>query len=379
MKYYIIAGEASGDLHGGNLIKALKSLDGNAQFRCWGGDYMQETSGLELVRHYRDTAYMGIIEVIKHLPSIFRNLKACKEDILRFNPDVVILIDYPGFNLRVAKFLKKKGVKVFYYISPQVWAWHASRVPMMKKNIDQMFVILPFEPAFFAHYNWSVSYLGHPLLDAIDNETKQENSSTGMQDLLHDANKPIIALLPGSRRQEVTRILPQMLAVQASFPDFQFVVAGVPSLPKNLYESILQGNPIPVVYGQTHRLLRRARAALVASGTATLETALLNVPQVVCYRANPISIAIARKLVKVPYISLVNLIAGKEVVKELIQKDFNSVNLENELRLLLTEGSPKRTEMLQQYELLRRQLGSSGVSERVAAKMITLLKAGNHL
>ncbi len=379
MKYYIIAGEASGDLHGGNLIKALKSNDGNAQFRCWGGDYMQETSGSELVRHYKDTAYMGIIEVIKHLPSIFRNLKACKEDILRFNPDVVILIDYPGFNLRIAQFLKKKGVKVFYYISPQVWAWHASRVPMMKKNIDELFVILPFEQDFFARYDWSVSYFGHPLLDAIDNETKQENNSSDMQDLLHETGKPIIALLPGSRKQEVKRILPQMLTVQASFPDFQLVVAGVPSLPSSLYESVLQGTPVPIVYGQTHQLLRRARAALVASGTATLETALLNVPQVVCYRANPISIAIARKLVKVPYISLVNLIAGKEVVKELIQQAFNSVNLEKELRPLLTEGSPKRTEMLREYELLRRQLGGSGVSERVAANMITLLKAGNHL
>lgn len=374
MKYYIIAGEASGDLHGGNLILSLKAKDSMAEFRCWGGDYMQETSGVDLVKHFKDTAYMGIIEVIKHLPGIFRNLNYCKQDILSFSPDVVILIDYPGFNLRIAKFLTQKNIPVFYYISPQVWAWHSSRVKKMKKYISHLFVILPFEQDFFSRHNWSVHYFGHPLLDEIDDEKKRQNRENIVQDLNAAFDKPIIALLPGSRRQEVGRILPEMLKCISFFPDYKFVIAGVSSVSSDLYHNIVKGYNVPVIFGQTHALIQCARVALVASGTATLETALLNTPQIVCYRANPVSMAIARKIVRVPYISLVNLIAGKEVVKELIQQEVNTGNLVRELQALLDENSHVRKSMITEYKLLRQRLGSKGVSEKIAEAMIRFLK-----
>ncbi|OWY21435.1 lipid-A-disaccharide synthase [Sphingobacteriales bacterium UPWRP_1] len=373
MKYYLIAGEASGDLHGGNLIKALKHADANAQFRCWGGEHMQQASGNELVKHYKDTAFMGLVEVLRHFRAILKNISFCKADIVQFKPDVVILIDYPGFNLRIAKYVNELEIKIFYYVSPQVWAWHQSRVKFMKKHIDSLFVILPFEPAFFSKFGWSVLYFGHPLLDAIDNEKKHAVSNNTMQTLLPVWNKPVIALLPGSRRQEVTRILPTMLKMAGKFPQYQFVVAGVGSLPEALYQSITAMSGVPVVYGQTHHLLQQATAALVASGTATLETALLNVPQVVCYRANPVSVIIARRLVKVPYISLVNLIAQKEVVTELIQQDFTETRLQKALADILPNGGA-RQKMLEAYAQLRIMLGNSGVSDKVAEAMVALLK-----
>ncbi|OWY25357.1 lipid-A-disaccharide synthase [Sphingobacteriales bacterium UPWRP_1] len=373
MKYYLIAGEASGDLHGGNLIKALKNADVNAQFRCWGGEHMQQASGNELVKHYKDTAFMGLVEVLRHLRAILKNISFCKADIAQFKPDVVILIDYPGFNLRIAKYVRKLGIKVFYYISPQVWAWHQSRVKFMKKNIDELFVILPFEPAFFSKFGWTVLYFGHPLLDEIDKEKKISDSMDTMQTLLPRWSKPVIALLPGSRRQEVTRILPLMVKMAAKFTQYQFVVAGVNSLPPQLYESVTAGSDVQVVFGHTRHLLGQATAALVASGTATLETALYNVPQVVCYRANPLSVAIARRLVKVPYISLVNLIAQKEVVTELIQQNFTETRLQKALAGILPNGA-ERQKMLEAYGQLRTNLGSSGVSNKVAQAMVALLK-----
>ncbi len=373
MRYYIIAGEASGDLHGSNLINALKHYDKAAEFRCWGGDLMEAASGTRLVKHYKDTAFMGLVEVVKHLKTILGLLKMCKQDIAFFNPDVVILIDYPGFNLRIAQFTKLAQITTFYYIAPQVWAWHRSRTKHLQKYTDFIFVILPFEVAFFKQHGIkNVAYFGHPMLDAIHTQDRVQATPAGAPQNLPVFDKPVIALLPGSRRQEVERILPVMASVQAFFPQYRFVVAGVGSLPVILYEKILNSLDIPVVFNQTQPLLRHAAAALVASGTATLETALLNVPQVVCYRANPLSVAIARWLVKVRFISLVNLIAGKEVVRELIQQNCTTKELTAELNHILPH-QPRRAVMLKNYALLHKKLGKKGVSAKVAQAMIKLL------
>lgn len=370
MKYYLIAGEASGDLHGANLIKALFTYDKNAQMRCWGGNLMQQ-AGATLVKHYKDLAFMGFVEVILNLKTIYQNIEFCKKDIIAYNPSVLILIDYPGFNLRIADFARKKGIQVFYYISPQVWAWNSKRVIKMKQNINQMFVILPFEKDFFAKYQWqNVHFVGHPLLDAIEN-----NKNACKEKLYLDPNKiGIIALLPGSRKQEIKIMLPIMLQVIKYYPNYQFVVAAAPSQPLELYKSIIKDTPVQVSLNKTYNLLQQSTAALVTSGTATLETALHNVPQVVCYKGNWLSYKIAKKLINIKYISLVNLIANKLVVHELIQNDLTYKNLVAELAQILPTGN-LRNAILQDYEQLKTLLGGVGASERAAKLMYNFLIA----
>lgn len=361
MKYYIIAGEASGDLHASNLMKAIKQKDQNADFRFWGGDLMQKQGGT-LVKHYRDLAFMGFLEVVQNLKTILNNIKFCKKDILENKPDVLILVDYPGFNLRIAKFAKELGIKVVYYISPQLWAWKEGRVETIKKYVDEMLVILPFEKDFYKKHQVEAHFVGHPLLDAIEGlppidiqEFKKEN---------HLNDKEIIALLPGSREQEVEKMLSLMLSVRDHFKNYQFVIAGAPSLPKEFYQKFVDDD-VHFVSNKTYDLLRCSKAALVTSGTATLETALLNIPEIVCYRTSTISYEIGKRVVKnIKFISLVNLIMDREIVKELIQKELNTENLVNELQKIL-EGQ-KRDKMLKNYELLREKLGGKGASEHAA-------------
>ncbi|SDQ83595.1 lipid-A-disaccharide synthase [Chryseobacterium soldanellicola] len=361
MKYYIIAGEASGDLHGSNLMKALKQKDPNAEFRFWGGDLMTAQGGT-LVKHYKDLAFMGFLEVAMNLRTILNNIKICKEDIKNHQPDILILVDYPGFNLRIAKFAKDLGIKVVYYISPQLWAWKEGRVEIIKKYVDEMMVILPFEEDFYKKHGVHSHFVGHPLLDAISGlqEINIENfkSENGLNE------KEIIALLPGSRKQEVEKMLEMMLSVRPYFKEYQFVIAGAPSLSKDFYQQYVDDN-VHFVSNKTYDLLRCSKAALVTSGTATLETALLNIPEVVCYRGSKISYAIAKRLVKnIKYISLVNLIMDREVVKELIQNDLNTKNLVEELKNIL--NGEKRTQLLREYELLKEKLGGSGASNNAA-------------
>jgi len=366
MKYYIIAGEASGDLHASNFVKALKLKNPSVQIRGWGGDLMQE-AGVDVVKHYKELAFMGFVEVAKNIRTILGNFKICKEDILNYQPDAVILVDYPGFNLRMAKWLKVNKIKVLYYISPQIWAWHQSRVKEIKKNVDRMFVILPFEQDFYAKYGMDVDFVGHPLLDVVQDYEPQE---------LPLAGKKMIALLPGSRRQEISLVLPEMLGVIDHFSDYQFIIAGAPSQSESFYRKVLANHPlaqkIPIIFGQTYDILAQADAALVTSGTATLEAALFEVPQVVCYKGSAISYAIAKRLVKVDYISLVNLIANEEMVKELIQKELNTENLTHELSIILdTNNQPK---IKTNYQRLKALLGNAGASERLAG--LVLLEQG---
>lgn len=365
MKYYIIAGEASGDLHASNLMKELKALDAKAEFRCWGGDLMK-AQGAELVKHYRDLAFMGFTEVLMNLRTILGNIDTCKKDILNYRPDVLILVDYPGFNLRIAEFAKAEGLKVFYYISPQIWAWKQSRVHKIKRVVDKMFVILPFEKAFYERFDYPVDFVGHPLLDAV--ATYSEKAFT----LSVQTEKPIIALLPGSRKQEISVMLPMMLSMQKYYPDHQFVIAGAPSQSKAFYQTFIQNTNVSIVYGETYPLLQKATAALVTSGTATLETALFGVPEVVCYKGGAISYMIARQLVKVKYISLVNLIMDREIVKELIQNELNEANLKAELDKLLEPTSRRR--MLENYEELKQKLGGTGASRHTAGLMVAALQ-----
>ncbi|KAA0129198.1 lipid-A-disaccharide synthase [Chryseobacterium sp. SN22] len=365
MKYYIIAGEASGDLHGSNLMKALKQKDPAAEFRFWGGDLMAKQGGT-LVKHYRDLAFMGFLEVAMNLRTILNNIKFCKEDIRNNKPDVLILVDYPGFNLRIAKFAKELGIKVVYYISPQLWAWKEGRVEIIKKYVDEMMVILPFEEDFYKKHGVHSHFVGHPLLDAIstleDLSIEKFKKENGLNE------KEIIALLPGSRKQEVEKMLAMMLSVRPYFKEYQFVIAGAPSLPKEFYQNYVDDN-VHFVSNKTYDLLRCSKAALVTSGTATLETALLNVPEVVCYRGSKVSYAIAKRLVKnIKYISLVNLIMDREVVKELIQNDLNTNNLVEELKKIL--ATEKRFEVFRDYELLREKLGGKGASEKAAEVIV---------
>ncbi|MBS1653460.1 MAG: lipid-A-disaccharide synthase [Bacteroidetes bacterium] len=363
MKYYIIAGEASGDLHGSNLIKELCLKDTAAQIRCWGGDLMHAAGGT-LVKHYRDLAFMGFVEVLKNLRTIFRNLAFCKEDILAYQPDVVILIDYPGFNLRIAKWAKANGLKVIYYISPQVWAWKENRVKMMKECIDKMLVILPFEKDYFKNkWNWDVEYVGHPLVEVIDSK----KIKTGVPAL---ADKPIIALLPGSRKQEIAIKLPVMLEVSKHFPGHQFIVAEAPSVENEFYQNLTQTYPnVSAVKNQTYELLLQAKAALVTSGTATLETALFAVPEAVCYKGSSISYQIAKRVIKVKYISLVNLIMDKLVVKEFIQQEMNVGNLVAELKDLLN-SSERKVSLQKDYADLHHLLSQGGNASAKAATSI---------
>ena len=370
MKYYIIAGEASGDLHGSNLMKELKKKDAQAEFRFWGGDLMQEQGGT-LVKHYRDLAFMGFAEVIMNLRTILGNIKFCKKDIQEFKPDAVILIDYPGFNLRVAEFVKSLGIKVYYYISPQIWAWKTGRVHTIKKFVDRMFVILPFEKDFYAKYDYEVDFVGHALLDALKDLPELTTEKFKSENNLDD--REIIAILPGSRKQEIRVKLPIMLSVAKDFPEYQFVVAGAPSQEESFYREIA-GNDLKIVFGKTYDLLRSAEAALVTSGTATLETALLDTPEVVCYKGSRISYEIGKRVVKyIDYISLVNLIMNREVVKELIQNKLNTKNLKSELSKILNE--PKRSEILNDYKELRENLGGSGASQRTAELIVRDLEA----
>jgi lipid-A-disaccharide synthase len=363
MKYYVIAGEASGDLHGSNLIKEIFKNDPTAIIRCWGGDLMED-AGADLVKHYRDLAFMGFIEVIKNLGTILSNIKFCKSDIEEFNPDVLVLIDYPGFNLRIAKWAKLQNLKTVFYISPQVWAWKENRVKMMKECIDKMIVILPFEKDFFkSRWNWDVDYVGHPLVEVIDNWQKQN-------DQIKLSDKPIVAILPGSRKQEIEQKLPIMLEVSGSFPDFQFIVAKAPGVDDSFYHRFISAyTNVSTTSNATYNLLSQSKAALVTSGTATLETALFGVPEVVCYKGSSISYQIAKRLINIKFISLVNLIMDKMVVKELIQHEFNKTNLKKELKeILLNEENIFAQK--KDYAALRNKLQFEGHASANAAKII---------
>jgi lipid-A-disaccharide synthase len=364
MKYYLVAGEASGDLHGANLIKALKERDEQAEFRFFGGDLMQAEAG-KPVKHIADMAFMGFIEVVFNLTTILKNLSFCKEDILSWQPDVLILIDFPGFNLKIAEFAKNNNILVCYYISPKVWAWNQKRVLKIKKIVDHLFCILPFEVDFYKQWGMDVDYVGNPLLDAISAFTPDTNFIEQNQ----LADKKIVALLPGSRKQEISRLLPEMISVANRFPEYQFVIAGAPNFNYTYYDQFMDGQKIPVVFNATYDLLTHASAAIVASGTATLETALFDVPQVVVYKGHPISITIARAVVKIKFISLVNLIMDKPVVKELIQQDCTAEKIAGEIDRILNDKS-YRAAMLANYNGLDAKMGLPGASAKTAGLII---------
>jgi lipid-A-disaccharide synthase len=364
MKYYLVAGEASGDLHGANLMKALKELDPVAEFRFFGGDLMQAEGGT-MVKHYADMAFMGFVEVVVNLRAIMENLKACKQDIAAYQPDVLVLIDFPGFNLKIAGFAKSIGLPVYYYISPKVWAWNQKRVLKIKKIVDHLFCILPFEVDFYKTWGMDVDYVGNPLLDA---KTAFKPEPEFLQKY-HLTGKKIIALLPGSRKQEITYLLPEMIAVAEQFPGYQFVIAGAPSFKLDFYSEFVKDKNIPVIFNATYDLLSHAFAAVVASGTATLETALFNVPQVVVYKGNTLTIAIARMVVKIKFISLVNLIVNRGIVKELIQEECNELKIAAELEAI-TGDSAYRENMLLSYDELDNRMGQPGASAKTAALII---------
>ena len=368
MKYYLIAGERSGDLHGSNLIKAIKQHDPEAEFRAWGGDMMQ-AAGATLVKHYAEMAFMGFWEVAKNLGTISGFLKACKADLLSYQPDVLILIDYAGFNMRMARFAHENGFQTFYYISPKVWAWNQNRALKLKRDVDKLFVIFPFEYAFFNRFDYEVVYVGNPLFDAIADFTPNPNF---LVENKLDPQKPVIALLPGSRRQEVEQMLTLMTSIKPQFSGYQYVIAGVSNLPNELYQPF-EKEGIKRVTDNAYNLLSVATAALVTSGTATLETALFEVPQVVCYKTGALSYLIAKNLIRVPYISLVNLVAEKEAVKELIQNDLTSQNLAEELRAVLPNGA-RREAQLQDYRHVKALLGEKGASEKTGELMVKYLK-----
>lgn len=368
MRYYIIAGETSGDLHGANLIKALKSEDPQAEFRIVGGDQMEAATGDEALIHTSEMAFMGFVEVLKNLSAIRKNLKKVKDDLIGYQPDTVILIDFPGFNMRIASFAKKHHIKVCYYISPKIWAWNQKRVYKIKKVVDHMFCILPFEVDFYKKFDMEVDYIGNPLLDAISAYTYNPDFRADNQ--LSEA--PIIALLPGSRKMEIEQILPDMIEMYYSFPKHQLVIAGAPNFEEDYYKTHIGDLDIPVVFGQTYDLLQNAEAAIVTSGTATLETALLKVPQVVVYKANPISVMIARKLIKVQFISLVNLINDYLSVIELIQKDCNPDEIRDELDRLIN-NTEHRASVLENYEVLSQKMGYPGASGRTAKRIVSYL------
>ncbi|MFM1874503.1 MAG: hypothetical protein RL266_240 [Bacteroidota bacterium] len=358
MKYFIIAGEASGDMHGANLIKAISNLQPEARFEGFGGERLR-SAGMKLLRPMDKLNFMGFVEVVANLGTVRANFRICKQALTDNKPDAIILIDYPGFNLRMAKWAKLRGIRVFYYISPQVWAWKENRVSQMKKYIDRLMVILPFEKEFFAKRGMAVDFVGHPLIDEI--EIRRQRSGARKEN--------IIALLPGSRKQEILHNLHQMVRVQDAFPDYQFIIGRAPGFDVSFYrETFALDNAIVSSEG-TYDLLARSKAALVGSGTATLETALMQVPQVVCYKGNPISVALARKLIKVPYISLVNLILDRPSVKELIQGELNPKSIVSELKKILEDGEP-RTRMLQDYDDLWEKLGSGGASVRAAELIV---------
>lgn len=374
MKYYIIAGEASGDLHASNLVAEIKKKDKKAEFRGCGGDLMK-AQGVDLLKHYRTMAYMGFVEVAVNLRKVLGNIAQCKKDILEYQPDAVILVDYPGFNFRIADFAHDKGFKVLYYISPQLWAWKRRRVKKVKRSVDKMLVILPFEEEFYKQYGVDVTYVGNPLLDELAKFGTANRSIFLRRNSLGE-KREIIALLPGSRYQEVKRVLPVMLKAASHFPDYQFVVAGVSSLDKSLYKKILGNSDVFLIENQTYELLQNSSAAVVTSGTATLETALLTVPEVVCYKATGFSYFLAKWMIKVKFISLVNLVMDKEVVKELIQGEMTEENIVKELEHLL-HNSKRQRKLLEDYEELKDRLGSAGASEKAAEVITEAMKTRN--
>lgn len=370
MKYYLIAGEASGDLHGSNLMKGILQNDPSAEFRIFGGDAMASTSNTTLVKHINEMSFMGFVEVLMNIRTINLNMKQCKLDIQNYKPDVLILIDFPGFNLRMAKFAKELGIKTAYYISPKVWAWNKKRVFKIKKYVDKLYTILPFETAFFKQYNYDVEYVGNPLKDSIaayvyDDEFRKNN---GLSD------KPILAILPGSRKMELDKIFPYMLSAASHFKNYQIVIAGAANLPREYYNKF-EHHAYKIIFGKTYDLLANAELAIVTSGTATLETALFKVPQVVCYRANALSVMIAKRLVEIKFISLVNLIMDEKVVTELIQEECTAENIIAELEALET-GKVGRDIMLNKYSKLLELVGDQGASERAAKSIVHFTKAG---
>ena len=374
MKYYLIAGEASGDLHGANLMRALAEIDPQAQFRFWGGDRMEAVGG-KLIKHYRDLAFMGFWEVVTNLRTILRNIDLCKGDITAYQPDALIFIDYPGFNMRIAKWAKRQGIPTHYYISPQIWAWKENRIKAIRRDVDAMYVILPFEKDFYeGKHQYPVHFVGHPLLDAIAARREVSMEVFKRENGLDE--RPIIALLPGSRKQEIAKMLSVMLSVVGSYHPYQFVIAGAPSLGYDFYRQFIKEENVHFVSGKTYDLLSHAHAALVTSGTATLETALFRVPEVVCYRGNWISYQIAKRVISLKYISLVNLIMDAPVVTELIQGDLNTRNLKVELDKLLDPAY--RDKLQRDYQALRERLGNEGASRRTAQAIYNSLQDKRH-
>ena len=369
MKYYIIAGEASGDLHGANLIKAINQEDPTAEIRFWGGDQMAAQGGT-LVKHYKELAFMGFWEVFINLKTILNNIAFCKRDILDFQPDVLVYIDYPGFNMRIAAWAKKQGIPNHYYISPQIWAWKENRIKKIKRDLDALYVILPFEAPYFKEkHNYDVTFVGHPLIQVIKEE-RQKEDALPLQ--LKETNKPIIALLPGSRKQEINKMMPVFLSVIDRFPDYHFVIAGAPGIEVEWYQKFTIHPSVSLLHNQTYSLLKNAFAAIVTSGTATLETALFGVPQMVCYKSSGLSYAIAKRIVKLEYISLVNLILDKEVVKELIQKDCTTEKIAATLALLGEEKIRQQIEL--DYNSLTKRLGEKKASQTVSQQIVSSIK-----
>lgn len=374
MKYYIIAGEASGDLHGSNLMKELKIIDNQADFRYWGGDLMKIQGG-QIVKHYNELAFMGFWEVFKNLRTILKNLRFCKKDILEYKPDIVILIDYPGFNLKIAKQLYQKGIKIAYYISPQLWAWKKNRVHSIKKHVDKLHVILPFEKDFYKQFDYSVEFVGHPLVDAVNDNSVLQKPHPQIDHVLKTDSRKIISILPGSRKQEISKMLPLMAKMVDKYPEFQFIVAAVSSQSMDFYQTLCDDSKLKFVVDETYALLSESFAAMVTSGTATLETALFKVPQIVCYKSSIISYEIAKKIVKgIRYISLANLIMDKAVVCELIQHDFNEKRLKKEMDKIIYDLD-SRTKMMNQYNELETILGKGGASAKTAQSIYHMIQS----
>lgn len=376
MRYYLIAGEASGDLHGSNLMKGILKADPEAEFRFWGGDRMAEVGGVEnLAKHYKQTSFFGVADVLKHLRTIFSQLSECKRDLMAFAPDVLISIDYPGFNFKMAKFAHSKGIRTFYYISPKVWAWKERRVELIRKYVDRLFVIFPFEMDYFRQRGIEPIYEGNPIMDSIGQTLEQVPD----REVFLAANgldgRPMVALLAGSRKNEIKKNLAFMVALSKAHPEWQFVVAGVSWLDRKVYEQFLQGSEVKFVTDKTYALLKYSESAVVCSGTATLETALIGTPEVVCYRMDEFSYRVARAFVKIGFISLVNIIMGREVVRELIQHDMTVKNASEELRGIMT-GGEKHAKMMEDYAALQSVVGGRGASDRFAARMVELLKTG---
>lgn len=375
MKYYIIAGETSGDMHAANLMHEIKKLDTNANFRCWGGDMMEKEGG-EIVKHIKDLSFMGFVEVLMNIRTISKNLKFCKTDLLSYQPNALILVDFPGFNLRIAQFAKKNRLRIFYYISPSVWAWKESRVEIIKKSVDKLFAILPFEKDFYKKHNCDVDYEGHPLIDQIEKLKKQFSTREKFISENNLSGKKIIACLPGSRKQEIIKLLPEMSKQQKFFPDFELVIACAPNLSDEFYISILKNNQIKLLRNKTYELMHHSYAGIIKSGTSTLEAALFNLPEVCCYKGNPISIWIARKVANVKYISLPNLIMNKQVIKELIQENLNELQLKSELENIIFDIN-YRKKLQEDFTDLKELLGGPGASKRIAEKLVNFYLRDN--